>query len=160
MSGLMVELFLIVSLVFLLLELVSLLISLAISGMTGAGAMLMLFVLRVIFRLVEVSVLFLGLFSLFKLLQMWGVILALCSPLVSVASLGVDNLGVVRHVGRLLDGRHGPVPFELVKDGDLLLLDSKHCFTLEVWTRFGFPRSRVMLMKVWLLTVGCVNLTE
>ena len=36
--------------------------------------------------------------------------------------LGVDNLGVVRHVGRLLDGRHGPAPFELVKDGDLLLL--------------------------------------
>ena len=36
--------------------------------------------------------------------------------------LGVDNLGVVRHVGRLLDGGHGTVPFELVKDGDLLLL--------------------------------------
>ena len=35
--------------------------------------------------------------------------------------LGVDNLGVVRHVGRLLDGRRGPTPFELVKDGDLLL---------------------------------------
>ena len=38
-----------------------------------------------------------------------------CSP-------GVDNLGVVRHAGRLLDGRHGSVPFELVKDVDLLLL--------------------------------------
>ena len=36
--------------------------------------------------------------------------------------LGVDNLGVVRHVGRLLDGHHGSVPFELVKDGDLLVL--------------------------------------
>ena len=36
--------------------------------------------------------------------------------------LGVDNLGVVRYVGRLLDGRHGPTPFELVNDGDLLLL--------------------------------------
>ena len=36
--------------------------------------------------------------------------------------LGVDNLGDVRHVGRLLDGHHGSVPFELVKDGDLLLL--------------------------------------
>ena len=36
--------------------------------------------------------------------------------------LGVDNLSVVRHVGRLHDGRHGPTPFELVKDGDLLLL--------------------------------------
>ena len=35
---------------------------------------------------------------------------------------GVDNLGVVRHVGRLLDGHHGSVPIELVNDGDLLLL--------------------------------------
>ena len=34
----------------------------------------------------------------------------------------VDNLGVVRHVGRLLYGHHGSLPFELVKDGDLLLL--------------------------------------
>ena len=31
-------------------------------------------------------------------------------------------LGVVRHVGRLLDGCRGPKPFELVNDGDLLLL--------------------------------------
>ena len=36
--------------------------------------------------------------------------------------LGVDNLGVVRHVGRLLDGCRDAVPFELVNDGDLLLL--------------------------------------
>ena len=36
--------------------------------------------------------------------------------------LGVDNLGVVRHVGRLLDGHHGSMTFEIVKDGDLLLL--------------------------------------
>ena len=51
---------------------------------------------------------------------MWGVILALQSS--GAVHLGVDNLGVVRHVGRLLDGQHGSVPFELVKDGDLLLL--------------------------------------
>ena len=31
-------------------------------------------------------------------------------------------LGVFRHVGRLLNGHHGSIPFELVKDGDLLLL--------------------------------------
>ena len=37
-------------------------------------------------------------------------------------AVGAVHLGVVRHVGRLLDGCHGPVPFELVKDGDLLLL--------------------------------------
>ena len=52
--------------------------------------------------------------------EMWGVILALQSS--GAIRLGVDNLGVVRHVGRLLDGHHGLVPFELVKDGDLLLL--------------------------------------
>ena len=51
---------------------------------------------------------------------MWGVILALQSS--GAVHLGVDNLGVVRHVGRLLDGCHGTVPFELVNDGDLLLL--------------------------------------
>ena len=37
--------------------------------------------------------------------EMWGVILALQSS--SSVHLGVDNLGVVRHVGRLLDGHHG-----------------------------------------------------
>ena len=52
--------------------------------------------------------------------EMWGVILALQSS--GAVHLGVDNLGVVRHVGRLLDGHHGSVPFEIVKDGDLLLL--------------------------------------
>ena len=36
--------------------------------------------------------------------------------------LGVDNLGVVRHFGRLLDGRGTSRPAELVKDGDLILL--------------------------------------
>ena len=51
---------------------------------------------------------------------MWGVILALQSS--GAVHLGVDNLGVVRHVGRLLDGCRGTVPFELVKDGYLLLL--------------------------------------
>ena len=54
---------------------------------------------------------------------MWRVILALQSS--GAVHLGVDNLGVVRHVGRLLDGRRGSVPFELVKDGDLLLLIEK-----------------------------------
>ena len=52
--------------------------------------------------------------------EMWGVILALQTS--RAIHLGVDNLGVVRHVGRLLDGYRGAVPFELVNDGDLLLL--------------------------------------
>ena len=34
--------------------------------------------------------------------EMWGVILALQTS--RAVHLGVDNLGVVRHVGRLLDG--------------------------------------------------------
>ena len=51
--------------------------------------------------------------------EMWGVILALQSS--DAVHLGVDNLGVVRHVGRLLDGRRGSIPLELVTDGDLLL---------------------------------------
>ena len=51
---------------------------------------------------------------------MWGVILALQTS--GSVHLGVDNLGVVRHVGRLLDGCRGPIPFELVNDDDLLVL--------------------------------------
>ena len=51
---------------------------------------------------------------------MWGVILALQTS--RAVHLGVDNLGVVRHVGRLLGGCRGPKPSELVNDGDLLLL--------------------------------------
>ena len=49
-----------------------------------------------------------------------GVILALQSS--GAVHLGVDDLGVVRHVGRMLDDRPVPILFELVKDGDLLLL--------------------------------------
>ena len=52
--------------------------------------------------------------------EMWGVVLALQSS--RAVHLGVDNLGVVRHVERLHRGCRGPKPFELVNDGDLLLL--------------------------------------
>ena len=52
--------------------------------------------------------------------ELWVVILALQSD--KAVHVGVDNLGVVRHVGRLLRGCRGPKPFELVNDGDLLLL--------------------------------------
>ena len=41
--------------------------------------------------------------------EMWGVILALQTS--GAVHLGVDNLGVVQHVGRLLGGCRGPVPF-------------------------------------------------
>ena len=53
--------------------------------------------------------------------EMWGVILGSCSLLV-LCTWVLTILGVVRHVGRLLDGCPGSVPFELLKDGDLLLL--------------------------------------
>ena len=52
--------------------------------------------------------------------ELWGVILALQTS--RAVHLGVDNLGVVRHVGSLLSGCRRSKPFELVDDGDLLLL--------------------------------------
>ena len=86
---------------------------------------------------------------------MWDVILALQSS--GALHLGVDKLGVVRHVGRLLDGLHGSVPFELVNDGDLLLL--LESFMLVGLTRFGLLRLRVMSMRVWFLMVEFGRLT-
>ena len=46
----------------------------------------------------------------------------LCLQSSDAVHVGVDNLGVVRHVGRLLNGHHGSTPSELVTDGDLLVL--------------------------------------
>ena len=80
----------------------------------------MVFVLILILRLVGVFSSVPGPLQSVQRAEMWGVILALQTS--RAVHLGVDNLGVVRHVGRLLDGRHGSVPFELVSDGDLLLL--------------------------------------
>ena len=80
MSGLMVALSLIRSLVFLHLELGSLLTSLRTTGVIGGGVMLIMFALRVKFSPVEVSVLFLGLSSLFRGLKC-GVSFWLCSLL-------------------------------------------------------------------------------
>ena len=52
--------------------------------------------------------------------ELWSIILALQTS--RAVHLGVHNLGVVRHVGRLLSGCRSSEPFELVDDGDLLLL--------------------------------------
>ena len=52
--------------------------------------------------------------------ELWGVILALQAS--DGVHLGVDNLGVVRHVGRIFDGKLSSRPFELLPDGDLLFL--------------------------------------
>ena len=142
MSGLMVALSLIGLLVFLLQVLGFFVTSQSIAGEVVGGVMLTVLVLILLLRLVGVSALFLGLFNLSRWLKMWGVICSLVLDKVTgVSSSGagffvhqsvslwddrrwgqVDLLSVVRHVGRLLDGHHGSVPFELVKDGDLLLL--------------------------------------
>ena len=71
--------------------------------------------------------------------ETWGVILALQTS--RAVHLGVDNLGVVRHVGRLLDGCRGPIPFEPVNDGDLLLL------TERVLHRRGLDTVRISKVK-------------
>ena len=120
MSGLMVALFWIRSQVYLPLVLGFLLMSQRIAGESAGGVMWIMSVLMVRFSLVEVSVLFPGLCRQFKGLRCGGVILALQSS--DAVHLGVDSLGVVRHVGRLLNGHHGSTPLELVTDGDLLLL--------------------------------------
>ena len=52
--------------------------------------------------------------------EFWGAVLLLQAP--DVVHLGVHNLAVVRHVGRLLDGNVDTRPAEFVKDGDLILL--------------------------------------
>ena len=92
--------------------------SLTTAGVDVVGVMWMVFVQMMMFRHVGASFQFLDLSSLFKELKCGGVSLTLQSS--HAVHLGVDNLGVVRHVGRLLDGHHGSIPFELVNDGDLL----------------------------------------
>ena len=68
----------------------------------------------------RVLCLFLDFCRLYRGLSCGVVILALQSS--DAVHVGVDNLGVVRHVGRLLDGKTASRPFELIKDGDLILL--------------------------------------
>ena len=80
----------------------------------------MVFVLMKVFHLVVVFSSVPGPLQSVQRAEMWSVILALQSS--GAVHLRVDNLGVVRHVGRLLGGHHGSIPFELVKDGYLLLL--------------------------------------
>ena len=51
--------------------------------------------------------------------EIWGVLVALQGCI--RVHVGVDNLNVVRHVSRIIDGRCSSKPFSLVNDGDLLL---------------------------------------
>ena len=118
--GLMVVWYWIRSLVFLLLVLECLLTCLSSAGVIAGGVMLIVFILLVLIILAGLLFLFLVLCRLFRGLSFGGVILALQSD--KAVHVGVDNLGVVRHIGRLLDGLPPSVPFELMTDGDLLVL--------------------------------------
>ena len=80
--------------------------------------------------------------------ELWGVILALqCS---SAIHLGVDNLNVVRHVSRFLEGRASVRPLELTVDGDLLII-------IERMIR-GVILSCCLLMIMVLSVVSCLIL--
>ena len=62
--------------------------------------------------------------------EIWGVLVALqgCIQM----HVGVDNLNVVRHVSRIIDGRCTSKPFSPVNDGDLLLQIQQLVFWLGV----------------------------
>ena len=61
-----------------------------------------------------------GLLQTVQRAELWGVILALQAN--DGVHLGVDNLGVVRHAGRIWDGRVSSRPCVLLPDGDFFLL--------------------------------------
>ena len=87
--------------------------------------------------------------------EFWGVILALQGN--DGVHRGDHNLGVVRHVGRLLDGKTASRPAELVEDGDLILLIER-MLRLRGLDRVRFFRLRVMLMRPWFGLVRFVTL--
>ena len=82
-------------------------------------------------------------FQSVKRAETWCVILALQSA--DAVHLDVDNLGVVRHVGRLV-GMDVVVPLLLSLSLMVIFFCLlRGCFIVEVLTRFGLPRSKVML---------------
>ena len=91
--------------------------------------------------------------------ELWGDILALQAT--DGVHLGVDNLNVVRHVGRFLDGRTTSRPAELVKDGDLLLLIERMlCLrgldTVRISTVKGHADDDLVQAGEFFIWVGCV----
>ena len=66
--------------------------------------------------------------------------------------MGVDNLHVVRHVGRLLDGVQPSRSLELEDDGDLLGQIRK-MISSRVLGRSAFPRYNVMRMRMCFVKV-------
>ena len=106
------------SLVFLLLVLVCLLTCLFTAGVAAGGAMLIVFSRIVLLIRGFVSVP--GPLQTVQRAELWVVILALQSS--DAVHVGVYNLCVVRHIGRLLDDCYCSSPLELVTDGDSLVL--------------------------------------
>ena len=53
--------------------------------------------------------------------------------------LGVDNLGIVRHVGRLLNGHHDSTPFELVTVFLVSVVDGILLFLIFIGSLLPFP---------------------
>ena len=68
------------------------------------------------------------------------------------------NSQTAKHPERLLDGHHGSVPFELVKDGDLLLLIERMLLFGDLDT-VRITKVKGHADKVWFLTVGLGRLT-
>ena len=90
-------------------------------GVIGSGVIgMMMLVMVLLFLLVVVLCSVPGPLQTVQRAELWCVILALQAN--DGVHLGVDNLGVVRHVGRILDGRVSSRPCELLPDGDLFLL--------------------------------------
>ena len=91
----------------------------------------------------------LGVLQTVQRAEFWGAIVALQAywP----CRLGIDNLNVVRSIGRLLDANCLSKPLPLVKDGDLVAL-VQYMIRTRGRERFGSRRSRVMLrmgMSAW-----------
>ena len=86
--------------------------------------------------------------------ELWSVILALQT--FRAVHLGVDNLGVVRHVDRLLSGCRGPKPFGLVNDGDLLLLIER-MLHLRGLDTVRISKVKGHLMMAWFFVVRFVG---
>ena len=151
MSGLMVVLFVMRFLVLLVLVLVFMLDCMLITGGTGVGGILMILVLLLSSSCLGLSSL-LGPLQTVQRAEFWGVVLALQAT--NAVHLGVDNLNVVRHVGRLLNGLSSVRPLELVDDGDLIILIRK-LLSIRGEGTMCISRSRVMLMRVWSLVAKC-----
>ena len=83
-----------------------------------------------------------------QIAEFWGVTLALQAS--DAVHLGVDNLNVVRHVGRLLDCVPAPRPWELDDDGGFIGLIRK---------MFAFLQLSLMRRRSWFAEARFGSLT-